>query len=178
VGTGGGSAGGAGGAGGQAGAGAGGAGGQAGAGGAGPNLITNGDFSSGAAYWNVTEDPNATFNVVNGVLCANVGLDEVAIVGWTGPSTVPLAAGVPYRFSFKASSSAALYMFTAKVGQTVQPYLTDVEQAEQLGSTLTAYSLTFTLTASDPSAGLAFGIYYPSDDTTVCLDDVSLVQGN
>lgn len=177
--------------GGTAGGGAGGssgAGASAGTGGGGgsstaPNLIVNGDFSSGQTNWVVTLQIGTApgQSIVNGQFCVQLGSYTTVTIGWPGDLSlaVGIATGDSYQLSYTASTSAALAMFQAKVGQAVPPYtLTDFLVNDIPGTAPQVFTHAFTATAPDPQAGLAFNISATSAPATVCLDDIALRQTN
>jgi hypothetical protein len=164
--------------------GAGGTGGAGGAGGAtlGPNLVSNGDFSSAEINWSVTVQSGAQPNhdASSGQLCLVVlDVSQTVTIRW--PTTISAAFairnGVRYQFSFSAQGLGNVASFEAKVGQAAAPYTaTDFRTNETLGQTLQPYTHTFTAGADDLQAGVTFTVVSTSSSTSavVCLDDVAV----
>ena len=145
----------------------------------GANLITNGDFSQNDTFWKyiLNGGNDNGHGVRNGMFCATVGNQSVTI-GWDpapGPALM-LSAGTRYRFSFKASASAGVSTFTAKVGHAVDPFTTDFQQDDQVPNNLASFMHDFMPNNGDDNqTGIAFIIQGPGNGTSdVCIDDVSL----
>ena len=148
----------------------------------GPNLITNGDFSMGDMMWSV-DNSSVTHQVTNGQFCLMVTNTSPSFhLGWpaTSSQAISLAPGM-YRLSYKASSSGPLNVtIQPKVGLAVDPYTADFPTGnavtDPVTATLQSFTHTFTTTATDKQAGLAFSIAPngTSGMTTVCFDDVAL----
>jgi len=142
----------------------------------------NGDFSNGQTYWVVTLQAGslAGQSVVNGQFCVQLGTNATVTVGWPGDSSLAIAIGIgtSYQLSYAVQTTAALVMFQAKVGLAAPPYtLTDFLVNDIPGTALQTFSHSFTATAADPQAGIAFNIT-ASSPATVCLDDIALRQTN
>ncbi len=137
--------------------------------GSGTNLITNGDFSSGATNWH-TESGTGSVNGSGAYCVSNPG---AALIGWesTPGSPLMLAMGRSYRFSYQASGSGTV---TAKVALAVAPYTTDFQGSNGLNSSLQTFTHTFTSPNNDTNTGLAF-TFSNAGTGTVCIDNVTLV---
>jgi len=156
--------------------GAGGSGGSSGSGGSGgnpsANLITNGDFAAGMANWRVD---SGNGNVNNGRFClTNPG--SGTLLAWeSSGGPVMLAGGTTYRISYEASSSRGSGTMHLKVGLSVDPYTSDYEVTESLNAQSQTFTHTFTpMNGTDPNVGLAFMSFSGTNNTTVCIDNVTL----
>ncbi|MDT0346172.1 glycoside hydrolase family 9 protein [Streptomyces litchfieldiae] len=142
----------------------------------GPELISNGDFASGAiAPWWST--PNAPAAVVDGRLCAEVEGGTVnpwdAIVGQDG---LPLTAGESYELTYTASSSVPITSRT-NVQLAEEPWTQELAALDPVTETAQTFTHVFTASADYTAAQLAFQIGGSADPFTFCLDDVSLTGG-
>ncbi|MDT0446448.1 carbohydrate binding domain-containing protein [Streptomyces johnsoniae] len=139
-------------------------------------LVVNGDFSdaTGAPWWWTEDNPGT---VVDGVLCADVPGGTTnpwdAIIG---QDDIALVAGQEYTLSYTASASVAATI-TVNVQEAVEPYEQQFTSQDALTETAEPITHTFTATADDPAAQLAFQIGGSADPYTFCLDDVSLTDG-
>ena len=142
-----------------------------GAGGTSPagNLITNGDFSAGAANWH-TEGGTGNVNGSGAYCVSNPG---AALIGWesTPGSPLMLSMGRSYRFSYQASGSGTV---NAKVALAVPPYTADFEGNNAINSSLQTFTHTFTSPNNDSNTGIAF-TFANAGTSTVCIDNVTLV---
>jgi hypothetical protein len=149
------------------------------------NLIVNGDFSAGASHWGVAVDSDpvdggVTNYTASGRLCVVFGPGASATLGWpSNPAdALTLSAGT-YDLSYEISSSAPLEV-EARFGVDIAPY-NDVnfDVFNMPETTLETFSNTFTITAEEQNAGLAFNFPGPGSEvttsTTVCFANVSLV---
>ncbi len=152
---------------------------------AGTNLVTNGDFSQGTASWGIVYGA-ATIAAMNGQLCVTVMANQQAILGWPEPSPAPGVAlsTASYTLSYTAvvttsQGTPAPVSIDAKIGRTVAPYTADFETAANAGDNVTgtaqSFMHTFTPSAADSSAGLAFS-FQASQGEEVCFKNVTLVQ--
>jgi endoglucanase len=141
----------------------------------GPELITNGDFSSGTTGWWWTE--NTPGKIVDGRLCADVpaGTENPwdAIVG---QNDLPLAAGEGYELSFTASATAPITVRT-NVQMATEPWTTEHASADRIGTEAKTFTHVFTAKADHEAAQLAFQIGGGDQAYTFCVDDVSLTGG-
>ncbi|MEV1009406.1 glycoside hydrolase family 9 protein [Streptomyces sp. NPDC049881] len=141
----------------------------------GPELIDNGDFSGGTDSWWWTEGSPAT--VVDGRLCVDVPAGTAnpwdAILGQDG---LPLTAGESYELSYTASSTAPITIRT-NVQLAVDPWTTELASPDQIGTAPETVSHTFTASADNTAAQLAFQIGGNAGAYTFCVDDVSLTGG-
>ncbi|MDG9704667.1 glycoside hydrolase family 9 protein [Streptomyces sp. DH37] len=141
----------------------------------GPELITNGDFSSGTTGWWWTE--NTPGKIVDGRLCADVpaGTENPwdAIVG---QNDLPLAAGEGYELSFTASATAPITVRT-NVQMATEPWTTEHASADRIDTEAKTFTHVFTAKADHEAAQLAFQIGGGDQAYTFCVDDVSLTGG-
>ncbi|HZG07113.1 MAG TPA: glycoside hydrolase family 9 protein [Streptomyces sp.] len=141
----------------------------------GPELITNGDFSSGTTGWWWTE--NSPGKVVDGRLCADVPAGTQnpwdAIIG---QNDIPLTAGEGYELSFTASATAPITIRT-NVQMATEPWTTEHSSADRIGETAETFTHVFTAAADHEAAQLAFQIGGSEEAYTFCVDDVSLTGG-
>jgi endoglucanase len=145
----------------------------------GVNLITNGDFSGGTAYWNLTIQTtgSVTGSASSGAMCLTFAALQTFTLGWPmdPASAASLPSGASYTFSFTVQSTTSVSV-TAKVGLAVSPYTADFSQALTVGTTAQSPSYGFTTTASDPQAGIAFDVTAGSTAGQICFDNISLVR--
>jgi hypothetical protein len=150
------------------------------------NLVTNGDFSMGTSYWSVVAGAG-TLSVNDSMGCVAVQPGGNATLGWPeapNPTGLSLSGANSYTLTYTAfSMTGGNVSVDAKVGQTMQPYTADFETAAGSGDAVAAapkkFTHMFTPMYSDPSAGIAFAVPQTgnvSAATTVCFEDVSLVQ--
>lgn len=145
----------------------------------GENLIANGDFSDGSTNWQITQaDTGVTYGMSGASYCVSLPSYSEAYFGWGNSLTsVAIAGGYGYTFSYTVSSTDELYSFQAKIGHTVTPYTVVYSTTtDSPGPTPTTFSHSFTPTYSDTGAGIAFYLYAYSTGATVCFADVSLVR--
>jgi len=149
------------------GSGSGGTTGAGGSGSSGPNLIANGDFSSGAANWH-TEMGTGSVNGSGAYCISNPG---AALMGWDAPagSPVTLSSGTGYRFSYQASGSGTV---SIKIGMATPPYDTIYMGMNGVSSSPQTFTHSFTANSS-PAIGLAF-TFTNAGSSTVCIDNVTL----
>jgi hypothetical protein len=150
----------------------------------GGNLILNGDFSSGATYWTVTQATlGTTSGTSGGGFCVSLPTYGTATLGWPDALNtslaVPLGAGYTYTLSYTVSTTSPLYSlsgFNAKVGHAITPYTAAFSTyLDNPGPAAAQFTHDFTPSYADTGAGIAFTIL-ASSPTTVCFDDVALVR--
>ncbi|NUS64062.1 MAG: endoglucanase [Saccharothrix sp.] len=141
--------------------------------------LVNGTFSSGSAdpWW---ASAGVSNRVTNGELCATVTGGTVnpwdALIGQNG---VPFEAGQSYTMSFDAYASVARPA-AAVAGEGVSPYRQIAKSDIALTTTKQHYTFTFTSELDFPDAGagqVTFHLGAQAADTTVCVDNVSLIGG-
>jgi hypothetical protein len=104
-------------------------------------------------------------------------------LGWPAAvaNALNLRSGTTYKLSYRASSTGPLSIkVEAKVGKAVDPFTDDLPlTTDAVGTSFQTFTHTFTPTANDTQAGVAFKVSpgaTTSQMTTVCFDDVSLVK--
>ncbi|HEX2145089.1 MAG TPA: glycoside hydrolase family 9 protein [Glycomyces sp.] len=139
------------------------------------DLITNGDFASGATGWWTTA--NVTGAVADGEWCVDVpgGTANAwdAIVGQDG---LPLATDESYELRFTARASADVSVRTL-VQRPVDPWPTAVEEFPVLTAEAQTFSYAFTASADWTDAQLAFQIGRHAEPWQFCLSEVQLLTG-
>jgi endoglucanase len=140
--------------------------------------LINGTFASGADPW--WASAGVSNRVVNGELCATVTGGTVnpwdSLIGQNG---VPFEAGQSYTMSFDAYASVARPA-AAVAGEGVSPYRQIAKHDVALTTTKQRFSFTFTSELDFPDAGpgqVTFHLGAQAADTTVCVDNVSLIGG-
>ena len=146
----------------------------------GPNLITNGDFSLGGEYWELTwqDGELASYSPAGGEFCIEnpSGVYYLSFsLGYppTASDAFAIEAGATYTLSYRAQGYAEI---TAKIGQAVSPYAEVASFDTFVNSTsLTTFSHLVTSAVAEPQAGLVFNgvLDYCA---TVCFDDVVLAK--
>lgn len=135
-------------------------------------LLTNGGFGGALAPWWTT----ATVTAAVGDAGACLDITDAGTNPWDailGQHEIPVAAGGDYTLTFRARADDAL---TVKVilqengGAYTTYFATDVA----LTTGLTEYAYEFTADTADERATFQFQLG-GSAETTVCLDDVSLL---
>lgn len=149
-----------------------------GGGSSGPNLVTNGDLSMGDTGWNIGQGSPSSSGVVNGQYCATIGGGTV-LIGWGNASMAAhLMSGASYKVSYQASSSnGSGTSLEIHIGQAVSPYNSDISSpiaGDSLQSSAMTFSHTFTSTATDSTAGIAFLFTANGGNTTVCVDNLTV----
>jgi hypothetical protein len=149
------------------------------------NLIVNGDFSAGASHWGLTVDSDpvdggVTSSTASGRFCVVFGPGASATLGWpSNPADALTLSPGTYDLSYEVEASAPLQV-EARFGVDVAPY-DDVnfDAFDMPEATLVTFSHTFTITAEEQNAGLAFNFPGTAAEvaagTTVCFANVSLV---
>ncbi|MEU4442874.1 glycoside hydrolase family 9 protein [Actinosynnema sp. NPDC050801] len=141
--------------------------------------LVNGTFSSGSAdpWW---ASAGVSNRVTNGELCATVTGGTVnpwdALIGQNG---VPFEAGQSYTMAFDAYASVARPA-AAVAGEGVSPYRQIAKHDVALTTTKQRFTFTFTSELDFPDAGpgqVTFHLGAQAADTTVCVDNVSLIGG-
>ncbi|MBB5804632.1 endoglucanase [Saccharothrix ecbatanensis] len=140
--------------------------------------LINGTFASGADPW--WASAGVSNRVVNGELCATVTGGTVnpwdSLIGQNG---VPFEAGQSYTMSFDAYASVARPA-AAVAGEGVSPYRQIAKHDVALTTTKQRFSFTFISELDFPDAGpgqVTFHLGAQAADTTVCVDNVSLIGG-
>lgn len=151
-------------------------------------LVANGDFSDGESHWDVTALMSTAVNsmVVDGALCIAVNaMAPFVVLGWPQDTSeaVALYAGKTYTLSYDVRSTGPLTVsVNAKVGLAVPPFTEDFSRTDDAGvdNAVRTFVHTRMLKSSDPQAGVALELTATgvSDSTTVCIDNVSLVETN
>ncbi|NUT50451.1 MAG: endoglucanase [Saccharothrix sp.] len=141
--------------------------------------LINGTFSGGTLdpWW---ASAGVSNRLTNGELCATVTGGTVnpwdSLIGQNG---VPFEAGQSYTMSFDAYASVARPA-AAVAGEGVSPYRQIAKHDVSLTTTKQHFSFTFTSELDFPDAGagqVTFHLGAQAADTTVCVDNVSLVGG-
>ncbi len=145
---------------------------------AGPNLVTNGDLSMGDSGWNIGQGNPSNSGVTNGQYCATLNGGTV-LIGWgNGSMAAHLVSGTSYKLSYQASSSnGSGTNVEIHIGQAVSPYNSDISNpiaGDSLQSSPMTFSHTFTSTATDNTAGIAFLFTANGGNTTVCVDNLTV----
>ena len=114
---------------------------------------------------------------MNGQYCATLNGGSV-LIGWgNGSVAANLMSGASYKLSYQASSSnGSGTTVEVHIGQAVSPYNSDISNAitgDSLQSSLMTFSHTFTSTATDSTAGIAF-LFMANGNTTVCVDNLTV----
>lgn len=160
--------------------------------GAGQNLIKNGDFTLGGAYWHVTNSTTttpvelSTSSIMDGTFCITASSSyPTQLIGWPVLSTdaATLTPGATYSLSFRARATYSAYL-GVKVAAAVTPWLPTLVTitASAVSTTWQQYRTTFVaqgttsypLTASTP-IGLVFAVSSFTNGL-VCLDDVVMAE--
>lgn len=137
-------------------------------------FILNGTFDSDSAPW---WGAGVTLAVVNGQLCATVPPGTVnpwdAIIGQNG---VSLEQGKTYTLSFSATADVPVSV-KALVQLTDSPYTSTLAESTPLGSSLAAYTYSFTNVLPTGALGVQFQMGGNAAGFTACFDDLSLSDG-
>lgn len=145
---------------------------------AGPNLVMNGDLSQGDSGWNIGQGNPSTKGVMNGAYCATFS-NQTVLIGWGSASiAATLMSGASYTLVYQASSTDPNTSLEIHIGQAVSPYNADTGSitAEKPTSSLTTFAKTFSSTANDSTAGIAFLFSSSANNVTVCVDNVALYK--
>lgn len=145
-----------------------------------PNLIVDSTDAGTWTSWALTPPTTgtATTSSTDAGYCATLTTagESIATIGWPVAIAqgVQLQVGATYEFSYQASSSAPLGMFSAKVGNVSPPYATDFQVADVPTTALQTFTHTFTSTG-DSAAGIAFSFNTDAvAAVTVCVNNVVL----
>jgi len=145
----------------------------------GTNLVMNGDLSNGDTGWGVGQGSPTTKGVMNGQYCVTFS-NMTILVGWgNGSGTAAnLSSGSSYTLSYQASSTDSNTTVEVHIGQAVSPYNPDASNitGDKPGNSLTTFTHTFTSTANDTTAGLAFYFASSGSNVTACIDNVVLTK--
>jgi hypothetical protein len=137
----------------------------------GPNLVPNGDFSSGMTGWQTTGVSNVTPLFENSTFCFGYGDGGAGTLGTTGP--LALVGGVRYEFTFRVSTTVDTgntAFVRAKVGEAAPPYGDYTTLSPTVTATSTTHRQVFSVPA-DVTAGVAF-ITSATWHGSTCIDDV------
>lgn len=144
----------------------------------GVNLITNGNFSDGPAFWTIEQEGSiglVQLDTSGGNLCFRGFYSANLVVGWPREAvdSLQLPAGT-YTLAFRVQSERS--RLWAKVGHAYEPYQTFFEvewNGEARGWSQQRYD--FVLDGDD-AVGVAFIIQLEDEfgGDSLCLDDVSL----
>ena len=145
------------------------------------NLVSNGDFSAGKEYWELTwqDGDIAASSYEGGEYCIQNGSSDEWLsfsLGYppTASDAFAIEAGVSYTFSFTVGGYGE---FEAKIGQVSEPYDTIYSDDEYIySSTYETITYTFTPDADEPAAGLVFNGVLEDYGDILCFDDVVLVK--
>jgi len=150
--------------------------------GTGTNMVMNGDLSDGTTGWNIGQGSPTSSGVMNGAYCATFS-NMTVLLGWGNSSVhANLTSGTSYTLSYQASASnGSATTLEIHVGQAVSPYNNDLPDpgkiaCDTLSASLTTYSHTFTASASDSNAGIAFLFGSSASGVTGCVTNVTLTQ--
>jgi len=139
----------------------------------------NGDLSNGDTGWGVGQGSPTTKGVVNGQYCVTFS-NMTILVGWGNGSGVAanLMSGGSYTLSYQASSTDSNTTVEIHIGQAVSPYNADASNitGDKPGNNLTTFTHTFSSTANDTTAGLAFYFASSGSNVTACIDNVVLTK--
>ncbi len=146
----------------------------------GPNLVKNGDFSSGKLYWDLTLQAGDVggYSYATGEYCVSNESASLYLSFSLGYPSSPsdsfaIEAGATYTFSYQVSGYG---LIEAKIGGAVSPY-TAVTAFSDTAASSTLKTVTHVVapTVSVAQAGLVFNgtLDYLQ---VVCFDNVSLVK--
>jgi hypothetical protein len=146
----------------------------------GPNLVKNGDFSSGKLYWDLTLQAGDVggYSYATGQYCVSNESDALYLSFSLGYPSSPsdsfaLEAGATYTFSYQVSGYG---LIEAKIGGAVSPYTAVTAFSDSAASsTLKTITHVVAPTVSLPQAGLVFNGTLDYLEM-VCFDNVSLVK--
>lgn len=144
----------------------------------GDELVPGGTFDSGYAPWFVTEDLRA--DASTGALCSPIAGGTAN--PWSsifGVDNVPIVKGKHYDLSFTAvAETPTPVVIRALVQQPAPPWNATYEANPSIGGADTEFSYTFTSTMDLPAAQLVFQVGAADADWSLCLDNVSIVEGD
>ncbi len=150
----------------------------------GPELVQNGDFAAGLTGWNtwLMNGGAATYAVKGGRAVVTIHASATDYSGIQLSTGVPFALeqGKTYRLSFRARAD-----YPTTLRTSVWENGTDLDgdgfawsthrfDTFAITDTMTRYTAEFTMTSSDPAAGLCF--FLGDQSGRVFLDDVSVVE--
>jgi hypothetical protein len=145
-------------------------------------------LADGAPGWHFTFDTttqDAGFSQVvkNGQVCATMQEYGTYTLGWPDSTTGrDLAAGT-YQLTLEVWATVAPMNFEAKVANTTTGRTDFDVMSDAVGTSPQTFTHTFTLTAEEPSAGIAFNVgnypvpavlNQPGPTSTICFTDVAL----
>jgi hypothetical protein len=150
----------------------------------GPELVQNGDFANGLTGWTtwLMNGGAADYAVKNGraVISIHASATDYSGIQLSTGVGFALEAGKTYRLTFTARGEAPGTLRTSiwENGQDLNgdgfAWSTHRFDEHALTTTMTRYTVDFTMTASNPSAGLCF--FMGDLATRVFVDNVSLTE--
>ena len=142
------------------------------------NLIKNGDFSQGNAYWNFMPQGGANPSFGSGAYCVTSGSGGGASFGLGYPldpaDAFSIAAGTNYTLSYRAMGSGTV---SVKIGGASAPYTELTSFNDTVSSPGSYVSESHWLMPGNgmDGVGLVFNVTLDSSQT-ICFDDVVLVK--
>lgn len=140
------------------------------------NLLQNGDFSNGAAYW-WTNGNDISTDTSSGAFCLTINSDEAN--PWDiqlGQSGIALQDGVTYRVTFTARADSNRDI-AFKAGQSVSPYGNYFYETTAISTSDSEIATTFTKTGDDDSAQFEFHLGARGTGE-ICIDNVVIEDAN
>jgi endoglucanase len=137
-------------------------------------LVVNGGFDAGTAPW-FWFGTTGNASVVDGQLCADIpgGTANPWDIG-LGQNNITLAAGESYSFAFTVTATTPVTI-RANVQLGVDPFTAVMSQDVAIGPTAQTFTNSGTSTVDSAGGQVVFQVGGNAEDTTVCLDNVSLV---
>jgi hypothetical protein len=144
------------------------------------NLILDPNFNAVEAYWSATANGGdaATLSCSGGQCCVtneystwfafSLGYPRSSLQAFT------VQGGATYTLSFRASGSS-VNSLEAKVGKAVDPYTTIYSGLVTVASSMSTFTLQFTPSATDTTAGLVFNVEL-AEYGSICFSSVSLTK--
>lgn len=152
----------------------------------GPNLILNGDFSSGLDYWSADGHAGGGYiSTTGGEVCVyNEGdLNLAFSLGFPADTAdaFTLEGGKTYTLTYTVSGYIVEDEGEAKVGLAVEPWTSIAAYRMEVWNDFDTRSHTFTPSSTYTDVGFVFNVSVPGYDPLygapfwVCFDDVSLL---
>lgn len=143
------------------------------------NLLQNGDFSSGVAYWKLAhfEGAVSTINIENGTCF--IDIDSGGTLPWhisLAQQAIPLMQGYIYKISFDARAETARTIKTG-VAMGQAPWTTYSELQFNLTTEMTHFSGDFIMSAEDDYRA-DFLVALGGDSAGVTIDNLFLEISN